>query len=218
MAHRSQAGLGRPLPIFLRVFRAILLGGAVEDPQGLLDGPAVLIGRPLDVVVREVRFTHLSRCASMQPHIRHMSSPLLQSRRDEHRRDSVAPAIYACSSGSGPRVAGRPYLRVCANTDRVPSVLDSLPVSAERIAAIRRGRPGTPSTPNACVSSSHSPSASSVSDLSTRVGCRFQHEPAPAVLRRAGLVTSRRDGNTILYRLTDHKVLEAYRLIQDIAR
>ena len=39
-----------------------------------------------------------------------------------------------------------------------------------------------------------------------------------AVLRRAGLVTSRRDGNTILYRLTDDRVLEAYRLIQDIAR
>jgi DNA-binding transcriptional ArsR family regulator len=38
------------------------------------------------------------------------------------------------------------------------------------------------------------------------------------VLRRAGLVTSRRDGNTILYRLTDDRVLEAYRLIQDIAR
>jgi len=39
-----------------------------------------------------------------------------------------------------------------------------------------------------------------------------------AVLRRAGLVTSRRDGNTILYRLADARVLEAYRLIQDIAR
>jgi DNA-binding transcriptional ArsR family regulator len=32
------------------------------------------------------------------------------------------------------------------------------------------------------------------------------------------LVTSRRDGNAILYRLADPRVLEAYRLIQDIAR
>ena len=36
-----------------------------------------------------------------------------------------------------------------------------------------------------------------------------------AVLRSAGLVTTRRDGNTILYRLADARVLEAYRLIQD---
>ena len=39
-----------------------------------------------------------------------------------------------------------------------------------------------------------------------------------AVLRSAGLVTSRRDGNTIYYRLADPRVLEAYRLIQDMAR
>ena len=59
----------------------------------------------------------------------------------------------------------------------------------------------------------------SVSDLSTRVGCQVPNMSQHlAVLRRAGLVTSRRDGNTILYRLADHRVLEAYRLIQDIAR
>ena len=59
----------------------------------------------------------------------------------------------------------------------------------------------------------------SVRDLSTVVGCQVPNMSQHlAVLRRAGLVTSRRDGNTILYRLTDHRVLEAYRLIQDIAR
>jgi DNA-binding transcriptional ArsR family regulator len=59
----------------------------------------------------------------------------------------------------------------------------------------------------------------SVSELSREVGCQVPNMSQHlAVLRRAGLVTSRRDGNTILYRLTDHKVLEAYRLIQDIAR
>ena len=39
-----------------------------------------------------------------------------------------------------------------------------------------------------------------------------------AVLRSAGLVSTRRNGNTIFYRLTDDRVLEAYRLIQTIAR
>ena len=39
-----------------------------------------------------------------------------------------------------------------------------------------------------------------------------------SVLRSAGLVTSRRDGNTVFYRLSDPRVLEAYQLIQAIAR
>jgi ArsR family transcriptional regulator len=39
-----------------------------------------------------------------------------------------------------------------------------------------------------------------------------------AVLRSAGLVTSRRDGSTIYYRLADPRILEAYALIQTLAR
>jgi ArsR family transcriptional regulator len=39
-----------------------------------------------------------------------------------------------------------------------------------------------------------------------------------AVLRAAGLVTTRRDGSTVYYRLADPRVLEAFRLIQSIAR
>jgi DNA-binding transcriptional ArsR family regulator len=39
-----------------------------------------------------------------------------------------------------------------------------------------------------------------------------------AVLRSAGLVTSRREGSTIYYRLVDSRVLDAYRLIQTLAR
>jgi DNA-binding transcriptional ArsR family regulator len=31
-------------------------------------------------------------------------------------------------------------------------------------------------------------------------------------------VTTRRDGNTVYYRLADQRVLEAYRLIQTLAR
>ena len=39
-----------------------------------------------------------------------------------------------------------------------------------------------------------------------------------AVLRSAGLVSTRREGSTVYYRLADPRVLEAYRLIQDIAQ
>ena len=39
-----------------------------------------------------------------------------------------------------------------------------------------------------------------------------------AVLRSAGLVTTRREGTTIYYRLSDPRVLEAYHLIQTFAR
>src|SRR4026207_2166478 len=59
----------------------------------------------------------------------------------------------------------------------------------------------------------------SVSDLSTTVGCQVPNMSQHlAVLRSAGLVQSRREGSTIYYRLDDLRALEAYRLIQDIAR
>ncbi len=58
----------------------------------------------------------------------------------------------------------------------------------------------------------------SVGDLSTRVGCHVPNMSQHlAVLRRAGLVSSRRDGTTVYYRLADPRVLEAYRLIRSIA-
>ena len=115
---------------------------------------------------------------------------------------------------------GRSYLRVCANTDSVRFVLDYLPVSAEidreRYAAVGRA---LADPKRLCVLESLAIGELSVSDLSTRVGCQVPNMSQHlAVLRRAGLVTSRRAGNTILYRLADHRVLEAYRLIQDIAR
>ena len=70
-----------------------------------------------------------------------------------------------------------------------------------------------------CVLESLAVGELSVSELAGRVACQVPNMSQHlAVLRRAGLVTSRRDGTTILYRLTDPRVLEAYRLIQDIAR
>jgi DNA-binding transcriptional ArsR family regulator len=117
-------------------------------------------------------------------------------------------------------IGGRWYLRVCASTDIVRGVLDYLPVSAdvdrERYAAVGRA---LADPKRLCVLESLAIGELSVSDLSTRVGCQVPNMSQHlAVLRRAGLVTSRRDGNTILYRLADPRVLEAYRLIQDIAR
>ena len=59
----------------------------------------------------------------------------------------------------------------------------------------------------------------SVGDLSTRAGCHVPNMSQHlSVLRSAGLVTSRREGSTVYYRLADPRVLEAYQLIQNIAR
>lgn len=59
----------------------------------------------------------------------------------------------------------------------------------------------------------------SVGDLSGQVGCQVPNMSQHlAVLRSAGLVTTRRDGSTIYYRLSDPRVLEAYHLIQTFAR
>ena len=70
-----------------------------------------------------------------------------------------------------------------------------------------------------CVLESLAAGELSVSDLSVRVGCQVPNMSQHlAVLRSAGLVATRRDGNTIFYRLTDPRVIEAYRLIQTIAR
>ncbi len=70
-----------------------------------------------------------------------------------------------------------------------------------------------------CVLESLAAGELSVGDLSTRVGCQVPNMSQHlAVLRSAGLVTTRREGSTVYYRLTDPRVLEAYRLIQTIAR
>ena len=58
----------------------------------------------------------------------------------------------------------------------------------------------------------------SVSDLSRDVGCHVPNMSQHlAVLRTAGIVESRRVGSTVLYRLADDRVLEAYRLLQQVA-
>jgi DNA-binding transcriptional ArsR family regulator len=59
----------------------------------------------------------------------------------------------------------------------------------------------------------------SVSELSRDVGCQVPNMSQHlGVLRAAGLVTARREGTTIYYSLTDPRVIEAYRLMQNISR
>jgi DNA-binding transcriptional ArsR family regulator len=59
----------------------------------------------------------------------------------------------------------------------------------------------------------------SVSDLSRDVGCQVPNMSQHlAVLRSAGIVARRREGNTVFYRLADPHVLEVYRLLQQVAR
>jgi DNA-binding transcriptional ArsR family regulator len=70
-----------------------------------------------------------------------------------------------------------------------------------------------------CVLESLADGELSVSDLSGRVRCQVPNMSQHlAVLRSAGLVTTRREGSTVFYRLSDPRVLEAYQLIQSIAR
>jgi ArsR family transcriptional regulator len=58
-----------------------------------------------------------------------------------------------------------------------------------------------------------------VSDLSRDIGCQVPNMSQHlAVLRQAGIVASRREGNTVFYRLADARVLEAYRMLQQVAR
>lgn len=59
----------------------------------------------------------------------------------------------------------------------------------------------------------------SVSELSRDVGCQIPNMSQHlGVLRSAGLVSTRREGTTVFYSLTDPRVIEAYRLIQALSR
>ena len=70
-----------------------------------------------------------------------------------------------------------------------------------------------------CVLDSLTKGELSVRELSEVVGCQVPNMSQHlAVLRSAGLVSTRRVGSTVFYRVADPAVLEAYRLIRVIAR
>jgi DNA-binding transcriptional ArsR family regulator len=135
---------------------------------------------------------------------------------------SVSVIASSMAGRRGVESATRPDV-TCAFAQTVTcfaSMLDSLPASSSefdrrRYAAVGRA---LADPKRLCVLESLSAGELSVSDLSTRVGCQVPNMSQHlAVLRSAGLVQSRREGSTIFYRLADVRVLEAYRLIQDLA-
>ena len=97
-------------------------------------------------------------------------------------------------------------------------MIDTLTTEDERnrSAAIARAL-GDPK--RLCVLESLAAGEVSVGELATRVSCQVPNMSQHlAVLRSAGLVTARRDGNTVYYRLADPRVIEACHLLMSIAR
>ncbi len=93
---------------------------------------------------------------------------------------------------------------------------DSPEVWRQRSAAVARA---LGDAKRLCVLESLAGGEASVGELATRVSCQVPNMSQHlAVLRSAGLVIARRDGNTVYYRLADPRILEAYQLLQTIAR
>ena len=94
--------------------------------------------------------------------------------------------------------------------------LESAEVGYQRMAVVGRA---LADPKRLCVLESLADGELSVSELSTRAACQVPNMSQHlAVLRSAGLVATRREGSTIYYRLSDPRVLEAYQLLQSIAR
>ena len=89
-------------------------------------------------------------------------------------------------------------------------------VERQRYAAISRA---LADPKRLCVLEILSSGERSVGDLSREASCHVPNMSQHlAVLRSAGLVTSRREGSTVFYRLTDPRILEAYESIKSVAR
>jgi DNA-binding transcriptional ArsR family regulator len=97
--------------------------------------------------------------------------------------------------------------------DMSPAVADE--ATRTRAAAIARA---LADPKRLCVVERLAAGEQSVSDLSREVGCQVPNMSQHlAVLRSAGLVASRRAGSTVFYRLADDRVLDAYRLLKEVA-
>lgn len=89
-------------------------------------------------------------------------------------------------------------------------------VERQRYAAISRA---LADPKRLCVLEILSSGERSVGDISREASCQVPNMSQHlAVLRSAGLVATRKEGSTVFYRLTDPRILEAYRLIQSVAR
>ncbi len=125
-------------------------------------------------------------------------------------------ALPAPPSPSPPPLA---HLRNLWNNARVLGTTPTTPSSeADRARWAAIGR-ALADPKRLCVLESLAAGELSVGELSARVGCHVPNMSQHlAVLRSAGLVVARREGSTVYYRLADPRVLEAYRLIQSLAR
>jgi DNA-binding transcriptional ArsR family regulator len=98
----------------------------------------------------------------------------------------------------------------------VSSVVATSETDRQRFAAIGRA---LADPKRLCVLECLSAGELSVGELSSLAQCHVPNMSQHlSVLRAAGLVTSRREGSTVYYSLSDPRVLEAYQLIQHIAR
>ena len=102
------------------------------------------------------------------------------------------------------------------STTLVPAGMPSTEDDRQRTAIVARAL----SDPKRlCVLETLATGERSVSELSRDVGCQVPNMSQHlTVLRSAGLVTARREGTTIYYSLADPRVIEAYRLMQNISR
>jgi ArsR family transcriptional regulator, virulence genes transcriptional regulator len=111
------------------------------------------------------------------------------------------------------------HLRSCATSETLLIVIDidaDRETERQRSAAVARAL-GDPK--RLCVLESLAGGEASVGELASRVSCQVPNMSQHlAVLRSAGLVTTRRDGNTVYYRLADPRILEAYQLLLTLAR
>jgi len=108
-------------------------------------------------------------------------------------------------------------LRDCASHDIMSAmeVRQATDANRARAAAIARA---LADPKRLCVVERLGDGERSVSELSRDVGCQVPNMSQHlSVLRSAGLVASRREGSTVFYRLVDERVLDAYRLLQQVA-
>ncbi len=107
-------------------------------------------------------------------------------------------------------------LTASARTDPQPAGVERSESDYERTAVVGRA---LADPKRLCVLESLAVGELSVSELAGRVACQVPNMSQHlAVLRAAGLVSTRREGSTVFYRLSDPRVLEAYALLQSIAR
>ena len=114
--------------------------------------------------------------------------------------------------------AGRAcYLRDCATSEIMFPMDQTLTADATRARAAAIAH-ALADPKRLCVVERLADGERSVSDLSRDIGCQVPNMSQHlSVLRSAGLVASRREGSTVFYRLADTRVLDAYRLLQQVA-